>query len=153
MKKTLHCVFFLLAITLVPLQSVHALAIIADATGYNVGYVTDFWGVEFISGEGYITSVTFDVTSTGGYFDFDGSDFLDPLIPGVEPIIGATNGLSIGDIDFPRANGGAVGQLPLGAISRERNFGENHRSRAVPTRRVFRRSSKLVFRKKCTGRI
>jgi len=54
-------------------------------------------------------SVTFDLTATGGYFDFDGSPFLNPSVPGVEPIIGATNGLAVGDISYPRADGGPVG--------------------------------------------
>lgn len=93
-------------------QDVHALAILSDATGYDAGYVTDFWGVQFVSGTGYISSVKFDLTaSASSYFDFDGSGFLNPLIPGVEPVIGAMGGLSISDMDYPRGTtGNPVGQ-------------------------------------------
>jgi hypothetical protein len=80
-----------------------AVTIVADATGYDGGFVPDFWGVQFTSGTGYIQTATFDITATGGYFDFDGSLFLGA--PGVEPIIGATSGLSTSDISYPTAGG------------------------------------------------
>src|SRR6476660_2192220 len=81
---------------------VHA-AIVADATGRDAGFVPDFWGVQFISGSGDIQSATFILTT--GFFDFDGSLFLNdtfpPGIPGVEPVLGAMSGLSTGDITYP----------------------------------------------------
>jgi hypothetical protein len=87
--------------------------IIADATGFDAGYVPDFWGVQFISGNGYIQSATFTLSSTAGFFDFDGSLFLNftfpPGIPGVEPVLGAMSGLSTGDITYPTAGGQPLG--------------------------------------------
>jgi hypothetical protein len=53
--------------------------IIADATGFDAGFVPDFWGVQFSSGTGFIQSATFTLTS--GYFDFDGSLFLNNTFP------------------------------------------------------------------------
>jgi len=97
-------IFLLVILLLFFLQSrVEALNIISDASGNDVGYTTDFWGVQFVSGTGYISSVTFDLTATGGgYFDFDGSLFLIPLRPGIEPVIGLMSGISTSDIDYPR---------------------------------------------------
>jgi len=63
---------------------------------------------------GFIQSATFSLDSGHlAYFDFDGSLFLNftfpPGIPGVEPVLGAMNGLSTGDITYPTA-----GRQPLG---------------------------------------
>jgi hypothetical protein len=85
-----------------------ALEILADATGSDAGFVEDFWGVQFIEGSGYIELATFDITATGGYFDYDGSPFLGA--PGVEPILGAMSGLSVGDITYPTAGGAPLGR-------------------------------------------
>ena len=83
-----------------------ALLIRADATGSDAGFVPAFWGVQFLSGDGYILSATFSLTASS-YFDFDGSLFLNdtfpPGIPGVEPIVGPMSGLSAGDITYPTA--------------------------------------------------
>jgi hypothetical protein len=88
----------------------HATAIGADATGYDAGFVPEFWGVQFLSGTGHIQEVTFNLGS--GYFDFDGSPFLNntfpPGIPGVQPVLGAMSGLSTGDI-----TSSTVGGLPI----------------------------------------
>jgi hypothetical protein len=107
------CMVFLLAIFVSPWGAprARALAIGADATGDDVGYVPDFWGVQFLSGNGYIQSATFNITSRGSYFDFDGSLFLGhpPSVPGVEPVLGAMSGLPAGDIIYPTAGGQPLG--------------------------------------------
>jgi hypothetical protein len=55
----------------------------------------------------------FNLGSTGGFFDFDGSLFLNntfpPGIPGVEPVLGAMIGLSAGEITYPTAGGQPLG--------------------------------------------
>jgi len=107
MKKI--CLLILVLGLVLLYSQAYSVEIVADATGYDAGYVTDFWGVKFISGSGYIQSVTFDLSTTGGYFDFDGSPFLIPLIPGVEPVLGVMNGLSSSDITYPTNGGNPVG--------------------------------------------
>ena len=100
----------LLAATVVTLTiaapfAASALEVVADGTGYDPGYVPDYWGVQFSSGVGSISSATFSLSN--GYFDFDGSYFLNftypPGINGVEPVLGAMSGLSAADISFPTA--------------------------------------------------
>lgn len=74
----------------------NAAIITADATGDDNVDEADFWGVSFDSGTGFISSVTFDISSLGtDFFDFDGgSNFQNTP----DPVITSTNGLSIADI-------------------------------------------------------
>jgi hypothetical protein len=93
----------------------HALAITADSTGYDAGFVDDFWGVQFNSGAGSIKSVTFDITATGrDYFDFDGSEFLNFTHPqpGYGPVLGAMGGLTPLDITVATQPDGFICGVP-----------------------------------------
>ena len=85
------------------------LRVVVDGTGSDPGAVTDFWGVRFASGPGHIQSVTITVDDSGAKWDFDGSAFLDPPIPGNEPVLGLMVGLEASDMDYPRANPDPIG--------------------------------------------
>jgi hypothetical protein len=106
--KVLFVVMSVLAFALIAPWQGHTLEFVADGTGYDVGYTPDFWGVSFVSGAGYITSVTLSLPGSA-YWDFDGSPFLatdpanpyTPMVLGVEPVMGALNGLTASDISYP----------------------------------------------------
>lgn len=83
---------------------------VADGSGSGdqTFSTTDFWGVTFTSGTGFIQSVTLDLNSISAVarFDFDGSGSFSNA---TAPVIGALSGLTGGDIgfvtsDFPFTN-------------------------------------------------
>lgn len=77
-------------------SAANASLITADATGADSFSTTDYWGVSFDSGNGYISSITFDLTPFGGdVFDFDGSVSYNNA---TEPVLGAMSGLTDADI-------------------------------------------------------
>ena len=79
--------------------------IIADATGADSSNTTDFWGVNFTDGDGYVKSVTFDLTAdNNAYFDFDG---VFTYGNAKKPILGTLIGLNSADITF--STSGAIG--------------------------------------------
>lgn len=103
-KKYLWATLFLVLIS----TQANSADIKADATGFNSAD-TDFWGVKFDSGSGFIKSVKFDLsplfglspTTDGLLFDFDGeSSPGNPFPVGnlIEPLIGQKSGLSDSDI-------------------------------------------------------
>ena len=74
----------------------HGAVIVADATGVDNYSTTDFWGISFGSGTGFIQSLSIDVSGVAGaFFDFDGSASYKNL---VAPKIGALTGLVASDI-------------------------------------------------------
>lgn len=79
-----------------------ATVITADATGSDNNNTTDFWGVSFGSGSGFINSVAFDLTAdANAFFDFDGNaNFGGVMVP----VLGALTGLSAADISFSTSN-------------------------------------------------
>ncbi len=103
-KKYLWATLFLVLIS----TQANSASIKADATGFNSAD-TDFWGVKFDSGSGFIKSVKFDLsplfglsqTTDGVLFDFDGESSPGNLFPVgnlTEPLIGLKAGLSDSDI-------------------------------------------------------
>ena len=89
-------------ITLAPVAL--ADTIVADATGKDSSFTTDFWGVDFVEGDALVKSVTFDLSADwNAYFDFDGSSFQGAKAP----VIGALSGLTLADITVKTS--GAIG--------------------------------------------
>jgi len=77
-------------------STTHAAVITSDATGTNNFTTTDFWGISFDSGSGFLSSVTFDLSPFGSdFFDFDGSSSYNDS---TSPVIGASNGILNSDI-------------------------------------------------------
>ncbi len=76
----------------------------ADMSGPTAGGTTDFWGVSFVSGSGWIQSVSYDlsyVDPVEGYFDFDGTGNYGLV---TYPVLGAMSGLTGGDISYVMSN-------------------------------------------------
>lgn len=103
-KKYLWASLFLVLISM----QANSAVIKADANGPNSA-ATDFWGVTFESGSGFIKSVKFDLsplfglsqTTDGVLFDFDGESSPGNSFPVgnlTEPLIGLKSGLSDSDI-------------------------------------------------------
>ena len=91
MKNYLCTMFFCLFLV----GNVEAYVITADATGLSTIATTDYWGVSFDSGVGYIQSVSFDVSPIGAHFDFGGAG---AFANATEPIIGICSGLQDSNI-------------------------------------------------------
>ena len=72
--------------------------------------------MNFNSGGGSIQSVTFDITPTGDYFDFDGSEFLNFTHPqpGYGPVLGGMGGLTPLDITVTTPQDGSYCDICLG---------------------------------------
>lgn len=72
--------------------------ITADATGSDHYSVTDFWGISFVSGDGFVKSLTIDLdpAASSAYFDLDGFSSNSKLAP----IIGARSGILISDMSI-----------------------------------------------------
>lgn len=91
MKNILFAGFLLMLVS-----SVNATIITSDATGTDNFTDTDYWGVSFVSGSGYISSISFDLAPFGGdFWDFDGSA---SYANSTAPVIGAKSGLLNSDI-------------------------------------------------------
>lgn len=117
-RRFLSAVFALLFISTINVDEAQSAIIQADATGANNYTTTDFWGVGFASGSGFIQSVTFDLSADAdAYFDFDGAATYGDV---TYPVIGALTGLVEGDIGF--ALSGSIGGDPLRAQFLTFNF-------------------------------
>lgn len=90
MKKIFFCLFVFFT------SSTNAAIITGDATGTDNFSTTDFWGISYGGGSGFINSVTLDLSPfTNGLFDFNGSTSFHNSFA---PVIGALNGLQNSDI-------------------------------------------------------
>jgi hypothetical protein len=94
MKRVIICICTIALAFLLNAQ-VYASAILADTTGLDNADTTDFYGVNFLAGTGFIHSVTFDISADpDAFFDFDGNGSYNDS---TAPVIGAMGGLTIAD--------------------------------------------------------
>lgn len=96
------CAILIFAYSVALISGGATAGVIADATGSDSASTTDFWGVTFASGSGFISSVTFDLTADAdAFFDFDGNANYGGSSG---PVIGALNGIAAGDISVTTSN-------------------------------------------------
>lgn len=107
MKRVAVCICTIALTFLLYAPVIYAAVILADTTGPDNLGTTDFYGVNFLAGTGFIHSVVFDISiDPDAFFDFDGALSYNNS---VNPIIGESVGLTSADIswvfsDFPDSN-------------------------------------------------
>ncbi len=84
-----------------------AALITADTLGNDNATTNDYYGVQFVSGEGSVRSVTFDVSGTAGaMFDFDG---VGNFAAGTNPVVRVPSLVGLSPSDFSYVWNSAAG--------------------------------------------